>query len=160
MIETRFRNNLENKPKVVEMIEWSDALSSGLENIDMQHQEVVRRFNEFSAAVKQGHTKEHTNEILTYMCKFVAHHFESEEDLMHQIDHELASRQTIEHAEFIGKLFKLNAKFESGGPDVADEILGLLETWIMEHICAEDKLFAKYSEEIQGQDPATQRKPR
>jgi len=126
------------------MIEWNDSLSLGIDEIDRQHRELVRRFNKFAEAVNHGYTKESLVEMLYFMGSYADYHFESEERLMRNVGYPGIASHILIHKEFLGKQFWLYEGSHFGDLDVARETVDFLEKWITEHVAVEDKKIGEY----------------
>ncbi len=65
-----------------DFIEWSDALSVGVQEIDDQHKGLAAMVNEMSEGIKGGWGKEARDEVLTRLVEYTKVHFATEESLM------------------------------------------------------------------------------
>ena len=116
----------------------------GVFEIDQQHRELVRRFNQFAAAVESGSNEKAVYDMLIFMRGYCYIHFEAEEELMRQVGYPGMAAHVHEHREFIGKHFWLNESLRVGAVDIAQETAEYLENWIANHVTVEDKKIGEY----------------
>ena len=122
-------------------IEWSaERMATGLPEIDTQHQEWIRRFNEFDIAVVnlQGH-----NTILStldFLTQYAETHFASEEASMSRINSPAQAANRTAHDEFRRKLAEIKAWVRHEGVSMVEVIAlkVILEEWLVNHICTID----------------------
>ncbi|MEW8498684.1 MAG: hemerythrin domain-containing protein, partial [Candidatus Thiodiazotropha taylori] len=63
-------------------VEWSDALSVGIEEIDEQHKMLVDLVNKMHEAIHQRHGSDVVKSILGDLAEYTRIHFAVEESLM------------------------------------------------------------------------------
>ena len=86
-------------------IEWNQAeMSTGMQQVDEEHQEWIRRFNEFDAAVIAGHGLESVQQTLEFMANYAENHFIHEETLTDNPRSEAAQLNESEHERFREKI--------------------------------------------------------
>jgi hemerythrin len=122
-------------------IEWNaERMATGLPEIDTQHQEWMRRFNEFDNAVVnlQGH-----NTILStldFLTQYTETHFASEEAIMTRLNSPALAANRAAHNEFRRKLAEIKAWVSREGVSMV-EVIALkvtLEEWLVNHILTID----------------------
>ncbi|MBT3336392.1 MAG: hypothetical protein HN855_12600 [Anaerolineae bacterium] len=60
-------------------IEWNEDMSTGIPEIDEEHKEWLRRYNEFDNAVSNQQGKELTKVALRFFEQYTEFHFPNEE---------------------------------------------------------------------------------
>lgn len=85
------------------MITWDDSMSTGLPQIDAQHQEIIERYNELSVALARGSGADRVaaGEMLDFLQFYSTWHFEREEKCMDEYRCPVAQTNREAHAEFI-----------------------------------------------------------
>ncbi len=118
------------------MITWDDSMTTGLPEIDSQHQEIIAKFNELSEAISRGGGKDVAGSVLDFLQFYAAWHFEREEKCMEQYQCPVAGANKRAHAEFIGKFGKLYEQYQVMGIDaqLVRDTYFELEQWIEKHI--------------------------
>jgi len=117
-------------------LEWSEKLSVGNPRIDQQHQELIKRFDQFLEACRTRRGKEEVVSLLDFLSQYVVTHFQDEERQMVRYGYpELASHKE-EHAYFIAELTGLSRKMASEGPTLELVVTTnqALLSWVLKHI--------------------------
>jgi hemerythrin len=130
-------------------IQWSDDLSVGIDLIDQQHQMLIQRINDVSAAVEAHHGVEKIAKTLDFLVDYTHFHFSTEEKHMiasgypGQQDHQAA------HQELIATLADLEQDFKEEGATQAlvDSLNTLLGNWLVKHIKGVDVQFGTFLKE-------------
>jgi hemerythrin-like metal-binding protein len=123
------------------IIHWDEKqMATGVESIDSQHQELIRRINELQEACMAGTAKEELMELLGFLGEYATSHFSHEEGVM-QSHHCPARGQTkAAHAQFLSDYQKLVETVKRDGPSTTAvlQIKELLGNWLRKHICSVD----------------------
>ena len=128
------------------VIVWNEALATGNEEIDNQHQEMFRRFNNFQSACKQGKGLDELSNLLTYLGEYVRSHFALEERL--QIDHDYPGylKHKEEQDGFIRTFRKLEDQLDTKGttPTLLIQTNMAMVNWLTRHFTWTDKDLANF----------------
>jgi hemerythrin len=128
------------------VIHWNEELATGNEEIDNQHKELFRRFNNFQSACKQGKGQDEVSNLLTFLGEYVRSHFALEEHL--QINHDYPGylKHKAEHDGFICNFRKLEDQLKTQGPTstLLIQTNMALVTWLMRHFTWMDKDLANF----------------
>jgi hemerythrin-like metal-binding protein len=125
-------------------LEWSDALSVGVAEIDDDHKKLVAMVNDLQSASEAGQATEVVGDILEGLLDYTAWHFRHEERLMQTygdptyIDHKALHEKLLQSTE------GLHEKFMSGDLDVSKDLLPFLKDWLFNHIQGTDKTTGTY----------------
>ncbi len=95
-------------------VEWTDALSLGVPEIDAQHQELFRRVDGVLDAMEHGDRGE-TGRLISFMNEYAIMHFGAEEELMRQRKYPGYAVHKREHDKFLAELADLDAEFRAVG---------------------------------------------
>jgi hemerythrin len=120
-------------------LEWSDALSVGVEEIDEDHKKLVGMLNDLDAAVTAGHGTEVVGDILENLFSYTAWHFRHEERLMQTYGDPKFLDHKAEHEHLIASTEQFQAQYADGKLDVAADLLPFLKQWLTTHILGTDK---------------------
>jgi len=124
------------------MITWDESMSTGLEELDAHHKEIIAKFNEFSAAIEHGYGAdlELAGDILDFLQFYAAWHFRREERCMDQYQCPVAQINKRAHAEFVEKFNLFYEHWQEHGIDinVTYKTFIELEEWIRNHIVGID----------------------
>lgn len=121
------------------LLEWSEALSVGFEEIDDDHKKLIGMVNELNDAVAAGRAADVVGEVLEDLISYTAWHFRHEERLMQTHGYPGYSAHKAQHEELVDAATALQAKFVNGDPDVASTLLPFLKDWLTNHILGTDR---------------------
>ncbi len=125
------------------VMEWSDTLSTGVKQIDDDHQILIGLLNQCLKLSENTSDKDKLNNILLELLEYTQHHFKREEAIMQACDypgidnhcqvHQLLIRQVEDQLRQL-KLDKITLK----------QLREFLLSWVVDHIQGMDKSFAPY----------------
>jgi hemerythrin len=129
-----------------QLLSWQQRLEIGVEEIDTQHQEIFRRFNDLLQACNSGKGKEEVVRFLDFLSSYVCTHFASEEKLQLRYGYPFHKEHRQAHQEFIRDLERLRSSLTQEGTG----LLLVVETnkttisWLLNHISQMDKEFGEF----------------
>jgi len=122
-------------------IEWDYArMTTGLPGIDAEHQEWIRRFNEFDTAVTSGQGLETIQDTLNFLATYAETHFAHEEALAARHGSPVAALNRANHDQFRAQIQDIQAWIQQEGASLV-EVVSLkidMEQWLINHICKVD----------------------
>lgn len=120
---------------------WNpEKMSTGVEGVDAQHQEWIRRYNEFDDAITHGHGLETVQAALDFFIQYADTHFKYEERVMDERHSKVAKANRAEHDHMRNILKGYQTYTKKHGFTLAD-IIGLklqMEDWLIKHILTID----------------------
>ena len=122
-------------------IEWNEAiLGTGLPDIDEQHREWLRRYNEFDNAVSNGQGIEVIFGALAFMVQYTEIHFSHEEARMAEYGCQAQDANRAAHDQFRTRLDEMLSWLEKAKPTTVEVVIlkQELEDWLMNHISTID----------------------
>jgi hemerythrin len=126
------------------LMQWSDSLSVGVQEIDAQHKNLVLYLNDLNFAMSQGKGKEVLKSLLTRLVGYTQVHFATEEKYMQQWNYPGYVYHKGEHTAFVKKVADFQSKFEAGQAALSIEILTFLKDWVGNHIQGTDKKYSSF----------------
>lgn len=127
------------------MLEWSNSLSVGIDEIDDQHMGLVDMVNKVHDMLVAGETSHsHVLELVEDMRKYSVEHFGTEEKYMEVYEYPDAPAHKQEHAEFIEKITEVEKGCIDQTCTMSMDILNYLSAWLVNHINNTDKKMGKY----------------
>jgi hemerythrin-like metal-binding protein len=123
----------------MELISWSDMLSTGVAGQDLQHKKLIDLINELNNAMLAGQSAEVTGKVLTELMNYTVFHFDYEEKLMAQYRYDDSIAHRAEHTRFVQTVSDFMRNYDSGSNDISVEILNFLRGWLTNHIMSSDK---------------------
>ncbi|MBN1409286.1 MAG: hemerythrin family protein [Spirochaetales bacterium] len=130
------------------LIEWNDALSIQISEIDNQHMKLVQIINNLHAAMLEGKGKLVIEKILNEMVDYTVYHFSTEEKLMGPHRYPLEEEHRKQHAGFVEKAKDFQEKMSQGKLFLSIEIMNFLKNWLSNHIMDSDKKFGSHLREM------------
>ena len=122
-------------------IEWNEAiLGTGLPDIDEQHREWLRRYNEFANTVTKGQGLDVIFSTLSFMVQYTETHFSLEETRMAECNCQAQGANRAAHDQFRIWLDEMLSWLESARPTTVEVVIlkQELEDWLTNHISTID----------------------
>jgi hemerythrin len=120
-------------------IEWTNDLDTGIDVIDTQHKRIVDYINELERAIKQ-HNRISVGKVLDELVDYTMSHFAFEENLQEEAGYQLAKPHKAVHDLFAKRIATYRQR-HNAGEEVAEQLLGMLGTWLVHHIKRDDMAY-------------------
>lgn len=127
-------------------MKWTNDLSSGVEQIDDQHKELISRVNTLIDAMKLGRGKAEVGETVKFLSDYVATHFGAEEKYMADFCYPDLDEHRAEHKAFVGDFRDLvrGLNDRATGSYLSIQVQHRVCDWLANHICKTDKELGHY----------------
>ncbi|MTI96322.1 MAG: bacteriohemerythrin [Firmicutes bacterium] len=127
-------------------IQWTDALLTGVEEIDNQHKEMFRWINHLLDSCHQGRGTETVGEVLEFLEGYSRSHFAREEEIMLANNYDRYEEHKKQHQQFIENLAEVKGRFEAEGPGVHIVVITnrVIAGWLNTHIRRVDKPLGEF----------------
>ena len=129
---------------MAKLVEWSEELSVGIQEIDEQHKVLVNLLNQLHDAIHQRHGSEAARKILDELADYTRIHFAVEESLMRVLEYPDYEAHKQQHEDLIQQLVDLKEKLDTGGHSISFELLHFLKVWLTKHILESDKEYSPH----------------
>ena len=126
------------------LIDWSDELSVGIQEIDEQHKVLVELLNQLHEAIVNRHAGDVTLNILTRLREYTKTHFTVEESLMRILGYPDYEEHKAHHEQLIAEMEHMCEKVKATGSSVGFELMHFLKKWLTKHIMEEDQLYTPF----------------
>ncbi len=128
------------------MIQWTPSLAIGIQEIDEQHQAIIKLANELRKEKTRGNARA-ANETLRFLRNYMNDHFALEEKLMQDLDYPGLENHKQQHELFINHVifFEIEKEFGLANEQMQTDILAFLRDWISDHIAAHDKALGAFA---------------
>ncbi len=126
-------------------LQWTQALSGGVDEIDDQHRELFRRAARLLEGLRKGEPEE-IGGLIDFLYEYAVTHFGAEEEFMRQARYPGYLRHKAEHDRFISDLHALAGEHErkGAGAFMALRVNHWLVQWLKEHVSGTDAELGKF----------------
>ncbi len=126
-------------------IPWLTAYEVNVAEIDEQHRELFRMFNQLMDAVWDGKGKEATKEMWGFTANYAATHFATEERYMQRYAYPSYLAHKKLHDDFTADVIKFIKEYETNGATTEMVVAAIsnLGNWLRDHIRATDQELGK-----------------
>jgi hemerythrin len=130
------------------IFDWDEDLKIGIEKIDSQHKELIKRLDAIAQAILHKQGKNKIIELLKFMEDYGNTHFSHEEEFMAKFDFPGLASQKKHHERFKETTEKLLIHLESEKDmeSFASSVQRYLIDWLILHIKSEDRKFGEFIE--------------
>ncbi len=127
-----------------DLIQWSDALATGIAIFDGQHRKLVEMVNRLYAALRAGKSQEVLKSILDELVAYTRTHFGEEERLMqlHRYPELEAHRQA--HANLMSRVEDFVTRYQAGSVSLGVDLMSFLKSWLLDHIQKIDRRYGPF----------------
>jgi hemerythrin len=127
------------------MIEWNESFSSGIEEVDNQHKELIKLIQRLKITQEKRLPKEFVLRILQETAKYSEYHFISEENLMLVTKYPDFKRHESEHKKLLHSLAYKIKSYQDDLEPLAS-LITFLTNWFTSHTREEDAKIGVYLE--------------
>ncbi|MBI9084424.1 MAG: hemerythrin family protein [Desulfobacterales bacterium] len=125
-------------------IQWTPALSVGIEEIDNQHRNLFDLINRATAMQASSGRFEAVSDLIREMIRYSDEHFKTEDAVMIGADFPLFATHRREHQKYMEKIRVFVDGIKGERQDLIEEILDFLAVWWLEHITESDSRYARW----------------
>jgi hemerythrin len=118
---------------------WTDDLETGIDVIDEQHTWIVDYIYQLEYAIKQR-DRGSVGQVLNELVDYTLSHFAFEESLLVEAGYPMAKPHKAVHDMIVKRVTKYQENHRAG-EDVAEQLSGMLSTWLVHHIQRDDMLY-------------------
>lgn len=122
-------------------IVWSSEYEIGIPVIDNQHKRIVEYINAVHDLQGQENVASELNEVLHNLVDYTLSHFAFEESLMEEAEYSDLTDHQLAHQAFARQIEHFRKRLNQGN-EVASELAGVLQSWLLKHIMTEDQGYA------------------
>ena len=125
--------------------EWRPEYSVGIEEIDVQHQELFRRAGLFIESLKKQ-SRQEIGILLSFLRLYAVTHFGAEEAWMREASYPGTAEHEKQHDRFIKDILALSDQHEkkNGTGIEPARVSGWLEKWLKNHVTSTDVDLARH----------------
>jgi hemerythrin len=126
------------------MLTWNDSMTTGIPEVDVQHKELIKRYNAFEIVISNAkgnaNQREEAGKVLDFLQFYAVWHFEKEEEFFEKYKCPDAKENKESHAQFIKKFGQFYEFWQTEGMDIelAQTTFKELGNWVANHILGVD----------------------
>lgn len=135
---------MEQKEKLLTLIQWDESYNTGLEKVDKQHQNLVQMINELYTVMIMDKGREDVAKILRELSEYTVYHFQTEEKLFGDTEYPQKEEHKKKHRDLVEEVISFKEGLVRGERNLTDELLNFLKAWLVDHILDMDQDFAEY----------------
>lgn len=129
------------------ILELTEDLKTGVEEMDKDHQRLVELLNKVYELLKEGKSSEAEEFFSKELVAWVEYHLAREEKFMQAIGYPEFERHKKAHENFRKVILDLLPHVEKGNHHAFRESLALAWGWLAGHIGKVDKKYGEYAKE-------------
>ncbi len=129
------------------ILNWDGTLATGVESVDVQHEELFRVINSMYDKAADGWEKNALVEGLDSLRSYARYHFKTEENLLNKHGYPGLDAHKMEHQIFIDHIEEMALRPLDVMQDTLEELQSFLLTWLIRHIQRTDLRFAAFLKE-------------
>ncbi len=131
-------------------IEWKASYETRIESLDNEHRGLVDQINRLFQAILNKEVEEQLLPIFDELVTYTKQHFQHEEALLAEYNYPELESQQVEHKQLTQQVLDYRQKLEGGTAVSAQEVMGFLRKWLLEHIVKHDMKYGSYLESRGG----------
>jgi hemerythrin len=125
-------------------VEWSAALSVGIDEIDAQHQALIDLINEMQDAVAGNIARDRQLEVLGRLAEYTKIHFAVEESLMRIFGYPDYERHKGQHEGLVRSMLDLQRRLDFDQAPIDEGLMRHLKHWLLDHILQSDQDYSRF----------------
>ncbi len=125
-------------------INWGEAYILHIDEMDQQHKQLADIVNEIYLHVSNNDLDYVANNAIYRLVALVKHHFETEEEMMMQVNYPEIDEHKKVHRELVDQIVAIAGKIRVELLLNPIDVLAFLRAWLNDHLLEEDTRFAHY----------------
>lgn len=128
----------------MEELIWSGDLNIGVDQVDLEHQDLFAIYGQVLAETRSGADQARLYPILFKLTTHTEAHFKSEELQMLAAGYPGFKRHQELHAQLLREVGVLTLQYGDPSAIPPTRVLEILRPWLLDHITGEDKAFGAW----------------
>jgi hemerythrin len=124
---------------------WEKKYDTGIEEIDRDHQGLVKLINDLYEAMQDGSGGALLLPIFSALKRYTENHFAREEAYMEACNAPDRESHFQAHQKMATKLAELETRHRAGEAAISLQTLKFLRDWLTNHICAVDQAMTEHA---------------
>ncbi len=132
------------KSDTMTLMDWNDALSVNVGEVDKHHKILINLINEVYRGVMLKWPEKKIHDTLDELVNFTHTHFAYEERLFDKHGYPDQKAHALKHKELLAQVGELVTRFKSGEAGIGTEMLSFLKDWLVKHIMGTDQQYTSF----------------
>jgi len=120
------------------LIKWRDSYSVDFEQLDKQHEVLVKFINEMFIIIRDKEINISLSYQIDQLIKYTKEHFDYEEKLLEKAGFELLAQHKEIHKKLVEEVVDLREQVEKNTDGICSDLYAFLRNWLIDHILKED----------------------
>jgi len=133
----------DTKKQDSDLVNWSDDLAFGVEQIDNDHRHLLGMVNRLYRFMKTKASAQEIDKAFQELQDYTRTHFAAEEQIMQEMSYAKYDEHKKAHDAFCQRVEDMYARYKSGELSGEVDLTGLLGNWWVNHILSFDKELAQ-----------------
>ena len=128
------------------LLTWNDSLSTGFDEVDLQHKKLISVINDVHTAMNAPKQTYATgmSKALKKLTDYTFYHFDEEEKFMRTHDYPELDAHRKEHQSFIEQVNRQIQTLSQADPEDGYRFYRFLGSWLLNHIAKSDQAWAAF----------------
>lgn len=131
------------------MPQWSDAMVTGVDEMDAQHRILVDALAEATVRLNNAGPGRLFEQLTRDLLAYAIYHFSTEEELMRRYGYataipDEAAAHLAQHRHFSQRVVALRAEGRHGDAGSRDNLIAFLRDWLINHILTTDRRLGQF----------------
>lgn len=127
------------------LLEWTEQLTLGHDEIDSQHTMLVDMINELHARLQEGQARQGLCDTVQGLKAYTDYHFAEEERLMLRHGYPELENHRLAHLEFLEQVEAFtSAILQEKYQETSTKVLAFLTSWFSRHIQRDDRVLVQF----------------
>lgn len=114
-------------------IEWTEALSLGVEQLDNEHKQLIALSNDLIDSVKTN-DREHVRSCFHALREYTVVHFQNEENYMAKIHYPDIEKHKLEHVNLKAEVKHYQESVYHRTDLVPADVVAFIKHWLIDHV--------------------------
>lgn len=128
----------------MEQFVWKPGFALGINEIDRQHQTLLKHLNDCIRYASVHDETVDTHGIVDDLKAYARLHFTAEEALLRKIEYPELNLHQQHHRLFEEQLAQMGQSVANGEKHAVTSMVSFLKDWYMQHVLVEDRQYGEY----------------
>lgn len=128
------------------LTQWRDEIETGIEDIDSQHRDLLRKVDDLLRASKELRAQEEIARLLWFLKRYVRRHFRDEENLQLTSGFPGYKLHKAQHDWFYREVQRFEARYAREGAStvLVVQSIRMMSEWLRNHFLKMDRALAEH----------------